>query len=212
VSAAVAVDRAGAAAFERCLSADGVAVFPADTVYGLATDPESETGLRRLHELKQRPPGMPSAVMFFAVEPAFAALPELGERTRAAFELLLPGPLTLVVANPAGRYPLACGPDPGRLGVRVPELAGTLAPLAAIGRAALQSSANLHGGPDPRRLDDVPAELRAAADLVLDAGELPGVASTVVDLSRFDENGGYAVLREGAMPATVLAERLAGAS
>lgn len=199
---------ATAGALETVLADEGVAVFPADTVYGLAADPESPAAVRRLCDLKRRDPAQPSAVMFFAVAPALAALPDLGPRTRAAFERLLPGPLTLVVANPAGRYPLACGPDPSRLGVRVPALEGALAPLAAVTRPVLQSSANVHGGPDPRRLADVPEEIRAGADLVLDGGDLPGIASTVVDLSGYDADGGYTVLREGAVSAAELAQIL----
>lgn len=198
-----------AAAFERVVADGGIAVFPADTVYGLAADPEQAAAVRRLSDLKRRDPAQPSAVMFFSLAAALAGLPELGPRTRVAFELLLPGPLTFVVANPAGRFPLACGSDPSRLGVRVPALAGALAPLTAVARPVLQSSANLHGGPDPRRLADVPAELRAAADVVLDGGELPGIASTVVDLSDLDAGGAHRVLREGAVPAAALAERLA---
>jgi L-threonylcarbamoyladenylate synthase len=204
----VALDAAAAAAFEETIAGGGVAVFPSDTVYGLAADAESPDAVRRLSELKRRDPAQPSAAMFFALAPALAALRGLGPRTRGAFELLLPGPLTLIVANPEGRLPLACGNDLSRLGVRVPALAGPLAPLTAVGRPVIQSSANLHGGPDPRRLADVPAELRAAADLVLDGGELPGTASTVVDLSRFDEDGTHAVLREGAIPAADLERRL----
>jgi L-threonylcarbamoyladenylate synthase len=205
---AVELGPAAARAFERTLADEGVAVFPADTVYGLAADAESPAAVRRLCDLKRRDPAQPSAVMFFALPFALRALPDLGPRTRAAFERLLPGPLTLVVANPAGRYPLACGPDATRIGVRVPALEGTLAPLAAVSRPALQSSANVHGGPDPRRLADVPDAIRAGADLVLDGGELPGVASTVVDLSRYDAKGVYAVLREGAVPAAELARIL----
>jgi L-threonylcarbamoyladenylate synthase len=197
-----------ASTFDRTLADGGVVVFPADTVYGLAADPESPAEVRRLCDLKRRDPAQPSAVMFFALPFALRALPDLGPRTRAAFERLLPGPLTLVVANPAGRYPLACGPDPSRLGVRVPALDGALAPLTAVTRPVLQSSANVHGGPDPRRLADVPEEIRDGADLVLDGGELPGVASTVVDLSRYDGDGGYTVLREGAVSAAELAQIL----
>jgi L-threonylcarbamoyladenylate synthase len=204
------LDAAGAAAFEQCVAAGGVAVFPSDTVYGLATCPESDAGVRRLYELKRRRPEMPSAVMFFTVGPALDALPELGRRTRRALELLLPGPLTLLVANPAHRFPLACGPESDRLGVRVPALTGRLLPLAATRHPVLQSSANLHGGPDPRRLADVPAEVRAGADLVLDGGDLPGVASTVVDLSRIEDSGDYTVLREGAVAVDDLAARLSG--
>ena len=193
------VHAASVSAFERVVAGGGVAIFPSDTVYGLAVDPKSPVAVRRLSEIKRRDPAQPSAVMFFALAPALAALPDLGPRTRAAFDLLLPGPLTLIVANAAERFPLACGNDPSRLGVRVPALDGPLAPLVAFGRPVLQSSANLHGGADPRSVADVPAELRAAADMVLDGGELPGTASTVVDLSTYEHDGSFAVLREGAV-------------
>jgi L-threonylcarbamoyladenylate synthase len=188
-----------AAAFERCIAGGGVAIFPADTVYGLAADPDCAAAVRRLQELKSRDSAQPSAVMFFALAPALAALPELGPRTRAAFGRLLPGPVTLVVANPRGRFPLACGADASRLGVRVPALDGPLTALTSVGRPVLQSSANLHGGADPRRLSDVPGEIRAGVDLVLDGGELPGAASTVVDLSEYERDGRFEVLREGAL-------------
>lgn len=204
-SASPTLSAADARAFERTIAAGGVVLFPADTVYGLAADPESATAVDRLYELKRRRPEQPSAVMFFGLAPALAALPELGPRTRAAFERLLPGPLTLIVPNPERRYPIACGPRPDRLGLRVPALAGPLAPLAAVGTPVLQSSANHHGGPDPRRLDDVPAEIRAGVDLALDGGELPGIASTVVDLAAYDDGGEWVVLREGALSAQALA-------
>jgi len=138
--------------------------------------------------------------MFFQLESALAALPELGERTRAAVECLLPGPVTVLLPNPAHRFPLACASDPGRLGIRVPALAGELEPLAAVRWPVLQSSANRAGGADARRVDDVDAELRAGADLVLDAGELPGTPSTVLDLSGWETDGTFEVVREGALP------------
>jgi L-threonylcarbamoyladenylate synthase len=186
------------AAFERCIAAGGVALFPADTIYGLAANPESEAAVRRLYEIKQRP-RMPSAVMFFSLNAAFDALPELGARTRAAFERVLPGPLTLVVSNPEGRYRLACDSPPDRLGVRVPRLDGALEPLTEVARVVLQSSANRHGGADARSLGAVEPAVREAADFELDGGELPGVASTVVDLSGYEDGGAYTLLREGAV-------------
>jgi L-threonylcarbamoyladenylate synthase len=195
-------------AFERCIEAGGVALFPADTVYGLAADPESADSVRRLYELKGRGAEMPSAVMFFALDAALAALPELGPRTRAALERLLPGPLTLVLPNPTRRYPLACGPHPEQLGIRVPAFRDALAPLSAIACPVLQSSANHHGGDDPRRLEDVPEEIRASVDLALDGGQLPGVPSTVVDLTTYEEDGRHTVLREGAVSVADLARSL----
>ena len=184
--------------FEDCIAAGGVAVFPADTVYGLACDPESAAAVERLYALKGRAPGKPAAVMFFDRERALAALPELGARTRALCERLLPGAVTLLVAS--DRFPLACGPDPGTLGVRVPDVRA----LSAVSRPVLQSSANLAGGRDPRRLDEVPASIRDGADVVLDGGELPGTPSTIVDLRAFEESGELAVVRAGAVPEAVI--------
>jgi L-threonylcarbamoyladenylate synthase len=186
--------------FERCISVGGVAIFPADTVYGLATEPDSREGVDRVYRLKGRVPDKPSAVMFFQLEIALAALPELGERTRAALERLLPGALTLVLPNPGRRYPLACGPESDRLGLRVPMLEGELAPLAAVGWPVLQSSANRAGEPDARRVDDIDERVRAGVDLVLDAGELPGTPSTVLDLTGYEEDGSWSVIRAGAIP------------
>lgn len=182
---------------ERCVSVGGIALFPADTVYGLATEPDSREAVERLYRLKGRRPDRPAAVMFFQLDLALAALAELGPRTRAALERLLPGALTLVLPNPARRYPLACGPEPERLGLRVPSVDG---PLAEVRWPVLQSSANPSGGPDPRRVEDVDERIRTGVDLVLDGGELPGVASTVVDLTGYERDGSWAVLREGAVP------------
>jgi L-threonylcarbamoyladenylate synthase len=186
--------------FERCIRVGGVALFPADTVYGLATDPASTDGVRRLYALKGRGPDRPSAVMFFQLELALAALPELSGVTREALERLLPGGVTLLLPNRARRFPLACPDRHEVLGLRVPELDGALAPLTAVTWPVLQSSANLSGGPDARRIDEVDAGVRAGVDMVLDGGELPGTASTVVDLTAYDRDGSFEVLREGAVP------------
>jgi L-threonylcarbamoyladenylate synthase len=212
----------------ECIAGGGVVLFPADTVYGLACDPCQPHAVRRLYELKGRPPARPAAVMFFALAPALEALPELGVRERAALERLLPGPLTVLLANPADRFPLACAPpgagvpagsaagspgrsaagSPGRsaagsgrpggtLGLRVPLLPQALAPLGAFERPLMQSSANLSGGPEARRLADVSPVLLRGVDLVLDGGELPGVASTVLDLRDYELDGTWRVVREG---------------
>jgi L-threonylcarbamoyladenylate synthase len=197
-----------AATFARCISVGGVAVFPADTVYGLACDPDLDDAVERLYRLKGRRPDKPAAVMFFALDLALAAVPELGEATRAAVERLLPGPYTLLLPNPARRFPLACGPDPETLGLRVPRLPAALAALETVRWPALQSSANRAGGPDARTLAGVPAPIRAAADLVLDGGELPGTPSTVVDLRPYEQARDWRVVREGAVSRDEVRDRL----
>jgi L-threonylcarbamoyladenylate synthase len=178
------IGAAEVAAFELCITAGGVAVFPTDTLYGIGCAADDETARERLYELKGRPRDKPSAVMFFSLEAAAPALEEVGARTRDALEALLPGPVLAVL--PDGK------------GIRIPRIEGA---LASVRTPVLQTSANLTGGPDPRRLADVPDELRAGADLVLDGGELPGVSSTVVDLSRYEREGAWEILRVGAVPA-----------
>src|SRR6185436_1135369 len=144
---------ADAETFSRCIAVGGVAVFPADTVYGLACEPDNREAVTQLYFLKRRRPEKPAAVMFFDRELALAALPELGPRTRAALEGLLPGAVTLLLPNPSHRFPLACGPDPETLGLRVPAWPDALAPLGAVRWPVLQSSANDAGGADARTLD-----------------------------------------------------------
>jgi L-threonylcarbamoyladenylate synthase len=188
------------------MAVGGVAVFPADTVYGLACDPQNRVAVERLYGFKRRPLDKPSAVMFFDVELALAALVELGPRTRGALTRLLPGPVTLLLPNPAGRFPLACGDDPLTLGVRVPVVPA----LAGVRWPILQSSANLAGGAEARRLDEVPESLRRRADLLIDGGELPGTASTVIDLRNYEEGDEWRIIRAGALGADAVGAVLAG--
>jgi L-threonylcarbamoyladenylate synthase len=152
-----------------------------------------------MYELKGRPPDRPAAVMFFALASALQALPNLAERERAAIKALLPGPVTLLLQNRDRRFPLACGPDPDTLGLRVPLLGDRLKALQSVRGAVLQSSANLSGEREARRLADLPDELIEQADLVLDGGELAGIASSVVDLRRLQQSGAWHVVREGAL-------------
>jgi L-threonylcarbamoyladenylate synthase len=194
---------------ERCLADGGVAVFPTDTVYGVGCDPDCGTAVERVYELKGRRPDRPAAVMFFALAPALEALASLTASERAAVEALLPGPVTLLLGNPDHRFPLACAPDPDTVGLRVPLLGDALAALARLARPMLQSSANLSGEPDARRLADVPASLLESADLVLDGGELGGVASTVVDLREYRRGGAWSVVREGALDTGAVERALA---
>lgn len=187
--------RALAQEFARCLAGGGLVLFPADTVYGLACDPENRLAVERLYLLKRRSRAKAAAVMYFNLDAALESLSELGPSTHSVLERLLPGPVTLLLANPASRFPLACGEDPSTLGLRVPDVQD----FTDIDRPVLQSSANRAGGDDPRSVSDVPALLRAGADLVIDGGELPGTPSTVVDLRSYEETGSWSIVRQGAV-------------
>jgi L-threonylcarbamoyladenylate synthase len=190
IDAAVAAIRAGE-----------LVVLPTDTVYGLCAEPTAEAAVR-VARLKGRAERQPTALLTSSFETLLELVPELPERVLRA---LLPGPYTLILPNPERRFPWLTGGNPNALGVRVPQLpAETRAVLQGAG-AVLATSANLHGGLDPRSVEDVPAEIRAGCAAVVDSGELPGTPSTVLDLTGAEPK----ILREGAVPA---ADALAAAA
>lgn len=157
------------------LRAGRAVILPTDTVYGLCALPEHE---EVLYELKGRDRSKPVALLAADLDALVAAVPGLDSQV---LERYLPGPYTLVV---------------GKVGVRVPNLPSAAAEVVrAVGPVAA-TSANLSGGPDPPRVADIPAELRAACGAIVDAGELPGVPSTVIDLTGEEPR----VLRQGAGP------------
>jgi L-threonylcarbamoyladenylate synthase len=173
-------------------------VLPTDTVYGLCTSPLAPESLSRL---KGRGPEQPIALLASDVDILLELVPEL---PAAVLHELLPGRLTLILPNPEHRFPLLAGARPETIGVRVPQLRGAALRIVTRAGAVAATSANVHGGPDPRRLDEVPEEIRSEAVLI-DGGELPGTPSTVVDLTGNEPK----ILREGAVPAAEVFERLA---
>ena len=175
----------------------GLAIVPTDTVYGLATTAYSEDAVQALYRAKGRDELQPTALVASGLDLLFECVPELEGRAGAIARALLPGPFTLILPNPAGRFRWLTGSSPETIGVRVPELAGPGGEVLARVGAIVATSANLPGGPDPRTLSEVPPELRAAADALLDGGELLGTPSTVIDFTGSDP----VVLREGAASA-----------
>jgi tRNA threonylcarbamoyl adenosine modification protein (Sua5/YciO/YrdC/YwlC family) len=157
------------------LRAGRAVILPTDTVYGLCALPEFEDVL---FELKGRDRSKPVALLAADVDTLLAAVPGLD---RPVLERYLPGPYTLVF---------------GEVGVRVPDLPPTAAEVVREVGVVAATSANLAGGPDPRRIEDIPEAIRAACGAVVDAGELPGVPSTVLDLTGSEPR----VIREGAGP------------
>jgi L-threonylcarbamoyladenylate synthase len=189
------------------LRAGELVVMPFDTVYGLAAEPSREESARRLYRLKGREENQPTALVAATLDDLLERLPELRGRTASLVEQLLPGPMTLVVPNPARRIPWITGSNPEAIGIRVPDLTGPGAEVLSHVGVVIATSANAPGEQDPRRLDEVPAPIREGAAAVLDGGELPGTPSTVIDLTRSEPR----VLREGALTADEALARLATA-
>ena len=181
----------------EALQAGALAVVPTDTVYGLAGRGDSEEVARELYRAKGRSSVQPSAVLFASVELLVERLPDLADDTLRVARALLPGPVTLVLPNPGRHYRWLNAERPEAIGVRVPDLVGPGRDVLDALGVLVATSANLPGGPDPRRVEDIPQELLAAVAAVVDGGELPGIPSTVIDITTDDPR----VLREGAVPA-----------
>jgi L-threonylcarbamoyladenylate synthase len=206
-----------AVALEGRLGAARLVCFPTDTVYGVggALTPAVAGALVAA---KGRDPGKPLQVVFAslaALEAGVALAPEL----RSACRHLLPGPVTLLLPYPAGWV----FPPPGTagevggpaaaatLGVRVPAWPPAARVLAGLKRPLIASSANPSGASPAASLDEVEVSLLARCDLVLDAGTVSGLASTVVDLSLYAETGRWHLVRAGAWGTAEVAARLAAA-
>ena len=179
-------------------------ILPTDTVYGLCSDPYREEPVRLLYRLKGREEVRPTALLAADVDVLLDAVPELRGLAGKTARALLPGPYTLILPNPARRFRWLTGNRPDTIGVRVPELAGDARSVLDQVGAVAATSANLPGGRDPRRLEDISEELLAGCAAALDAGELPGTPSTVLDLTGSEP----VVLREGAVPAAEALGRL----
>ena len=182
-------------------------ILPTDTVYGLCASAYGSKPAERLYKLKGRDPLQASALLASDLEMLFECVPELRGRAETIARALLPGPYTLILANPARRYRWIAGANPDAIGVRVPELPPEAEEVVSEVGCVVATSANLRGGPDPRRIDEIPAEIVEHVGAVVDAGELPGTPSTVLDFTGDQPS----VIREGAAPAAEALDRVAAA-
>jgi L-threonylcarbamoyladenylate synthase len=178
-------------------------ILPTDTVYGLCAAAHEAEPTRRLYELKGRDSSQPSALLAADLEQLLECIPELRGRAELIARALLPGPYTLILPNPARRYRWVTGGNPAAIGIRVVDLPDPADRVVSHVGCVVATSANRPGEPEPRRLEEVPPEFRAAVGAAVDAGELPGRASTVLDFTSPEPR----VLREGAGPVAEALER-----
>jgi L-threonylcarbamoyladenylate synthase len=190
------------------LRAGEAVILPTDTVYGLVASADGAAPTEALYSLKGRDPGQPSALMAADVETLLVCVPELRGRSVAIVRALLPGPYTLILPNPARRYAWLTGSNPDTIGVRVPDLPPVAARVLRAAGAVVSTSANMPGGPDPRSVEEIPADLRERVGAVVDAGVLPGAPSTVLDFTGAEPR----VLREGAASAAEALARVRAAT
>jgi L-threonylcarbamoyladenylate synthase len=191
----------------EAIRAGKTVILPTDTVYGLVASARTAAPVENLYEVKGRDLWQPSALLAADLETLLEWLPELTGRAGVIARALLPGAYTLILSNPARRYPWITGENPETIGVRVPELPDVVDRILSHVGCVVATSANLPGGPDPRRVEDIPPEILERVDVVVDAGELPGTPSTIIDFTGAEPR----VVREGAAPAAEAIDRATAA-
>lgn len=163
-------------------------VYPTETVYGLGGDALSTDAVRQVFAAKDRDPREPISLAVPDVDSAFEYT-RPSARERRFMREYLPGPVTVVVER-SSEVPDVLTAGRERVGVRVPnhDVARSLLKRTP---PVTSTSANVSGTPSVVRVGDLDPAIEAAASVVIDDGETPGIASTVVDLA------GNEVLREG---------------
>src|SRR3954452_2505958 len=202
------VDAGEVAAAVAAVRAGQPVLLPADGVYGLCASAFREAPVRRLYELKGRGEAQPTAMIASSVDMLLECVPELRGRSAALVRALLPGPYPLALPNPVRRYPWLNGTNAETIGVRVANLPLTTQHVLDYVGAVAATSANDPGEPAAARLDAVAARIRQGCGAEVDAGELSGEPSTVLDLTGEEP----VVLREGAGSVAEALRRLQAAS
>lgn len=176
-------------------------VIPTDTVYGIAADAFSPSGVQALLDAKGRGRNMPPPVLVPAATTLFALTDGLDEAAIELSNRFWPGALTIIChVQPSLQWDL--GETHGTVAVRMPDHPRTLELLESTGPLAV-SSANKTGMPAAQNVEEARDMLGDSVALYLDAGPVPGVgSSTIVDLTSKPPR----IVRLGPISHTELAE------
>lgn len=152
------------------LNEGGVIAYPTEAVFGLGCDPRNRAAFDKLFAIKQRPPTQGVLLIgadFEQVAPYIdmdAAPAQAIERAKATW----PGPHTWIFPRAAGVPEWIAGGHAG-IALRVTAHAPAAALCRAFGGAIVSTSANRHGEPPARTVDEVRAALGHALDAILNA-------------------------------------------
>ena len=194
-------DALGAAS--KALRAGEVVLVPTDTVYGLAALPDRAEAVNRIYLAKDRPDQMSLPVLAASLGQVRQLGVEFPDAAAVLSAQWWPGPLTMAFGFSVGstRPPWLVGRE--EVAVRIPAQDFLLALMAETG-VLLVTSANRHGEPTSPSAVEASAHLTPHVDLVIDAGTLNAVPSTLVNV-----HGPAAVIeREGAISGEAIAAAL----
>ena len=172
----------------------GVIVYPTDTVYGLGCDITMKHGVERIVRIKGRDPKKPMSIVCSDLTDIsrYALVSNVAYRILKRF---LPGPYTFIL-EATREVPRMLLTKQKTVGIRVPDHPAALDLVRELGHPILSTSANPSGVDPLGDPDEIEKLLGPVVDVILDAGPLPHIPSTVVSLVGDNVD----VLREGAGP------------
>jgi len=179
-----------------------ILLFPTDTVVGIGCRYDAENSIARLREIKGIKQTVPFAVLVSSPEQLSLLKIRRSKISNLLISRFWPGGLTIVMTS-ENKYP-CCG-DGNAIGVRMPDSDLLREIIETGGIPLVATSANLHGKPSPRKLEDVDKLIKDQVDCIIDFPvQHIGLPSTVVKL----EAGEPRILREGAVPSAEIMEML----
>ena len=178
------------------IGAGGIVAFPTETFYGLGVRYNHTDGIRRLCDIKRRPPekAIPLIIGDMAMLQMVAA--KVDPLARSIAESFWPGPLTILF-EARDELPSLLTAGTGKVAVRIPGPSIALSLARALPFPITATSANISGTPPAGRPEEVISCFGDSIDMLLDGGPTPGGRpSTIIDVS----GGRLQLLREGIIP------------
>lgn len=163
------------------LRAGGVAVFPTDTVYGIAQSVAANPdGPSRLFSIKRRPCNKVIPWLVSSLDDLARYGTRIPAYAQTLAEAFWPGALTLVVSA-SNEVPSVYRAADDTVALRVPASTVALSLIRQTGSALATTSANTSGMPAPVSADEIEPRIVRDADITLAAAEtLVQISSTIV--------------------------------
>jgi len=170
---------------EMVLRSGGIVIGPTDTVYGIFGNAEKKKTIENMFILKQR--SQEKAFPVFVKDMTTARYHAYISDGKAKFlEKIWPGAVT-VIFHHKRKLPKILTGGKDTIGLRIPDHPFLRELLARLDFPLIQTSANISGKPPAKNLKEIEdyfdlQELKP--DLVIDAGEISGSPSSIVDFTR----------------------------
>ena len=170
----------------------GVIIYPTETLYGLGANPLDPEAMQRLYTIKGREEAKPIPFLIKDQEMLTMLAEEIPPIGRQLMERYWPGALTLIFRAKRGLPPPLCG-EGDTIGLRISVHPIARLIVEAVETPLTSTSANPAGEGNLTDIQSIAQVFGDQVDLIIDGGEVPGIGSTVVDLTTTPPT----VVREG---------------